>query len=75
MPTHTITSREKGDEAITFDSADPVAVEKAMERFNDLVKNHSMWAVAPGKDGAPGRHVTAFEPDTDLVFNRQLIGG
>lgn len=74
MPTHTIMTAADGDKAVTFDETKVDEVQAAMDRFNDLVKNQRMWATAPGKDGAPGRHVTEFEP-VDLVFSRQLQGG
>lgn len=75
MPTHTVMTREDGDVKHSFDATDAEAVKVAMERFDELVGRQKMWAAEPGKDGAPGKLVKAFDPNADVVFMRQLIGG
>lgn len=75
MTTHRIMSPMHGDLAVTFDPQDKQAVAEAMERFKDLVGKQKMWAASPARDGKPARVVKAFEPNTDLLFMPQLIGG
>jgi len=64
-----------GDVAIDFKADDATEVKAAMDRFNELVGTQKMWAAQPGENGAPGKLVKAFDPNADLIFMPQLIGG
>jgi hypothetical protein len=59
----------------TYD-ADKLSTDKAMARFAELTEIKKMRAVAPGKDGAPGKLVNAFDPTAETVlFIPALQGG
>jgi hypothetical protein len=73
MPVHKVMDKVAGDKQFEFKADDQVAVAEAMDRFNGLI-NGGHFAYEP--DGKGGGKVTrAFNPEADVVFSRNLIGG
>jgi hypothetical protein len=76
MTTHSIMTREDGDIKIAFDPKDETAVAEAMARFRELTgPDKGMWAAKAGKNGGPSALIREFDPEVDVVFMPQLIGG
>jgi hypothetical protein len=64
-----------GDTRHEFDASDAAAVARAEQRFSELI-GKGFRAVAPGKDGAPGELLKAFDPNVEeTLFIPQLQGG
>jgi len=74
MTKHKIMTRKHGDLAIEFSPDDEAAVALAKQRFEALIKDGHI-AIAGGKDGQPGCVVRDFNPEDDIVFQPQIIGG
>lgn len=65
---------QSGHSEQTF-GADKLSTSQAMARFAELT-GKGYRAVVPGKDGAPGEIVKAFDPEQEtLIFMPQLQGG
>jgi hypothetical protein len=64
-----------GDSRHAFDPASSRSLAEADARFKDLT-GKGFRAVAPGKDGQPGRLVREFDPTLqETLFIPQLQGG
>lgn len=65
-----------GDEVMEHDSkTDSPSVRAAMDRFNDLVKNHGHWAYRVNQDGSK-ESTKKFDKDApEILLHPQLIGG
>lgn len=76
MPVQIVPSRETGDTRFDFKVDNEAEVKKAMERFDDLVKNQKRTAVALGQNGQDDRIIRAFDPNVEqTVFLPALRGG
>lgn len=73
MPKHMIMDHTGHTEKV-WDRADVVGEEDARKRFEDLTRT-GYAAVVPGPDGQPGSLIKAFDPEVDVLFVPQLIGG
>lgn len=75
MTTHAVMTREDGDLKFEFDSKDETAVAEAMARFEELTTKKGMWAAKTTPNGGPSMLVRSFDPEVDVVFMPQLVGG
>jgi len=63
-----------GDTRHEFDTGDANAIQRASERFSELV-GRGFLAYTPAKDGEPAAKVRAFDPDATTIFSPPLVGG
>ncbi len=73
MPKHQVLDHTGHTEKV-WDKADVVGIKEAEERFK-LLTGRGFLAVEPGKDGTPGKIVRNFDPEADILFQPQLMGG
>jgi hypothetical protein len=76
MPVQIVPTYEDGDVRHEFAIDNEAEVQKAMERFNDLVRNQKRTAVALGQDGVGSRVIREFDPTVEsTIFLTPLRGG
>lgn len=78
MPKHVliIPTFEDGDTRVEFAIDNEAEIAAAMEKFDDLVKNHKHVAVALGANGRDNRILRSFDPTVErTVFMPQRQGG
>jgi hypothetical protein len=63
-----------GHSTEVFDKANKVSVAEAEARFKELTGKGFM-AIQPGQNGEPGNLLRKFDPEADVNFQPQLIGG
>jgi hypothetical protein len=74
MPKHRVMTAQAGHEDHVFDKADIVSVAEAEKRFKELT-GKGFLAIAPSGDGSPGKLLKAFDPEANIDFQPQLMGG
>lgn len=74
MPVHKVMDMT-GHTEKAWEKSDVVSVEEAEKRFKELT-GKGFTAIAPGKNGEPGRIMRKFDPEVETtVFQPQLQGG
>lgn len=64
-----------GDTKTEWKQGDAPSVQAAMDRFNDLVRNHKHIAYKVNKDGTKESTKKFDETATEIIIHPQLIGG
>jgi hypothetical protein len=64
-----------GDLKINWDSKSKDEIDAAREQFNSM-KKKGYLAYAVKRDGSPGKQITEFDPDLELIImSPKLVGG
>ncbi len=64
-----------GHTELAFKADDKASVKAAMDRFNELVKNHGHWAYKVEKDGSKTAIKAFDETAEEVIIHPQMVGG
>ncbi len=66
---------QSGHTELDFKPDNKASVQAAMDRFNDLVKNHGHWAYKVEKDGSKTSIKAFDETAEETIIHPQMVGG